>query len=109
VSQGPPARTAWVAIWNPPDDASPDDTMKWIIKDTRPSPTQRFQEHGSDADERRYASWYPETVQGRTQWSLAAYTVRRGTYVQITLISDDRDDLAWALTTWRSLSYRRES
>ncbi|KAJ0419324.1 hypothetical protein BJY00DRAFT_286292 [Aspergillus carlsbadensis] len=104
VSQGPPVRTVWLAIWSPKDESIPE-TLDRIKLYVHPSPEQRFEEAGSDPDEWRYASWYPHVVNGRHQWGLYAYTVRQGSYVQASFISDEPGDLEWALFTWRSLRY----
>jgi hypothetical protein len=69
VSPGPPVRTIWVAVWGPSPDQQPADLLDAIMKDVPPSPLRRFREEGTDADELRYASWYPETDEGREQWS----------------------------------------
>lgn len=109
VSPGPPVRTVWIAVWSPPPTRSPDDILDDILHDVHPSPQLRFREDGADTDELRYASWYPETDEGREQWGLYAYTVRPGVYVQTALLTDDPADLDWALTTWRSLRFRPRS
>jgi len=106
VSSGPPIRTVWIAVWGPPPDQAPADVLDEIRRDVHPSPQLRFREEGTDADELRYASWYAETDGARQQWGLYAYTVRPGSYVQAALLTDDPADVAWALTTWRSLRFR---
>jgi hypothetical protein len=92
----------------PSPDWSPTDILEMILEDVHPSPQLRFREEGSDADELRYASWYAETDEGRQQWGLYAYTVRRGSYVQAALLTDEPADLDWALNTWRSLRSNRK-
>jgi len=78
VSLGPPIRTIWIAVWSPPVSQPVDRTLAGIAQDINPRPVQRFAEAGADDSERRLAGWYPEAVDGRTQWGLHAYTVRRG-------------------------------
>jgi len=106
VSLGPPGRTIWIAVWSPPPARSPADVLNDVLRDIYPSPHLRFQEEGTEPDELRYASWYPETDEGHGQWGLYAYTIRSGSYVQAALLTDEPADLAWALTTWRSLRFR---
>jgi hypothetical protein len=105
VSQGPPVRTVWLAIWSPKSESIPE-TLDRIKLHVHTSPEQRFEEAGTDPNERRYASWYPHVVGGRHQWGLYAYTVHQGSYVQAAFISDEPDGLEWALFTWRSLRFR---
>jgi len=105
VSLGPPIRTIWIAVWSPPVSQPVDRTLAGIAQDINPRPVQRFAEAGADDSERRLAGWYPEAVDGRTQWGLYAYTVRPGSYVQAAFITDVEADLAWALTAWRSLRW----
>jgi len=106
VSPGPPARTIWIAVWSPPEDQPAEALLAEILRDVHPAPRERFREAGTGGDEIRYASWYPEVVEGREQWGLYGYTVRAGSYVQLSLLSDDPADLDWALSTWRSLQFR---
>lgn len=120
VSPGPPLRTILLAIWYPPPERSPEELMSWVLAEVNPDPLERFQESGPDPDdpnpddpnpddpdpdELRYASWYPETVDGRTQWALYGYAVRRGSYVQAAFFADDAAERDWALETWRSLRH----
>jgi hypothetical protein len=79
-----------------------------ILKDVHPAPESRFREQDDESNELRYASWYPEADGVRMQWGLCAYTIRRGSYVQIALLSDDSNDLVWAPETWRSLHLHPE-
>lgn len=109
LSLGPPIRTIWIAVWNPPVSQPVDQTLADIVADVNPNPTRRFQESGADASERRYASWYPELQDGRKQWGLYAYTVRPGSYVQAAFLSDVEADLDWALRAWRSLRWNAAS
>jgi hypothetical protein len=109
VSPGPPVRTIWIAVWSPPLSQPVDETLAEIAADAHPNPTQSFTEAGVEDDERRYGSWYPETVDGRTQWGFYGYTVRPGSYVQAAFITDEGTDLPWALQTWRSLRWNPAS
>jgi hypothetical protein len=108
LSVEPWVRTIWLSLWQPSIEDSPDETLAWILEDVHPSPESRFREQSADGEEVRYASWYHEVVDGRGAWGLYAYTVRRGSYVQIALLSDESSDLPWALETWRSVHYHSE-
>ena len=105
VSPGPPPRTIWLAIWYPGPEHGPETLREWVLAEVNPNPVERFDEPGSDAGELRYASWYPEDVDGRRQWSLYGYVMRRGSYVQAAFFSALEADRDWALTTWRSLRF----
>jgi hypothetical protein len=107
LHRGPPVRTIWVAVWGPPADLDPRDVLQKILEDVHPDPVERFREASDDGEEVRYASWYPERSDRGTQWSLYAYTVRRGSYIQLACLVDDGDEGGrdWALRTWRSLGY----
>jgi antitoxin YqcF len=105
VSVVPPVRTIWLAVRASPTKDTPTETLAWIQQNVHPSPQQRFHETGANPKELRYASWYPETVDGRQQWNLNAYTIRRGSYVQAAFVADEPAELNWALATWRSLRY----
>ena len=104
VSPGPPPRTILLAIWYPPVERSPEELMAWVLAEVNPDPLERFTET-DQADELRYGSWYPETVDGRTQWALYGYVVRRGSYVQAAFFVDGPAERDWALATWRSLRF----
>jgi hypothetical protein len=106
VSPGPPVRTVWLALWYPPPEHGPEKLLEWVLAEVNPNPTKRFDEGGADNDELRYASWYPEEIEGRAQWALYGYVVRRGSYVQAAFFSEREEDLDWALGTWRSLRFR---
>jgi hypothetical protein len=105
VSLGPPRRTVWVSVWNPPESATPESIMEGILENVNPAPRERFREPGTDAGELRYASWYPEQTEDGEQWGLYGYTVRCGSYVQIALLGDSPMDRDWAVATWRSLRF----
>ncbi len=105
VSAGPPRRSVWVSVWNPPETVSPDDILAGIREGMNPEPVERFEEHGAEQDELRLASWYSEPAERGEQWGLYGYTVRRGSYVQIALLADSPHDRDWALATWRSLRF----
>jgi hypothetical protein len=105
VSPGPPTRTIWLAIWYPPPEHGPETLLTWVLAEVNPTPLERFEEVGLDAGELRYASWYPEEVDGRQQWALYGYVMRRGSYVQAALFSEVQADRDWALATWRSLRH----
>jgi hypothetical protein len=109
VSVGPPVRTIWLAVWEPPIEQSPENILTDILHDVHPAPVSRFRERDGETGDLRYGSWYPEAHGERMQWGLLAYTIRRGTYVQVAFISDDSRDLSWALGMWRSLRYHPES
>lgn len=100
---GPGGRTLWVGVQTPPPTRAPEAILDEILQDVHLTPEQKFRESGSDSYEVRYASWYPED--GR--WRLDAYTVRRGSYVQLAVLSEHAGDLDWALETWRSLRYAK--
>jgi hypothetical protein len=109
-SPGPPARTIWLAIWYPGPEHGPETLMQWVLAEVNPEPVERFEEigHGEDGldeNELRYASWYPDEVDGRRQWALYGYVVRRGSYVQSAFFSETPEDKDWALRTWRSLRF----
>jgi hypothetical protein len=105
-----PGRTIWIAVWtSPPESAeSPTATLSWIKQDVDPNPDQRFEETGADQHELRYASWYREVIDGRQQFGLYGYTIRQGTFVQAAFLTDDPEDLQWALDAWRSLRYQSQ-
>lgn len=105
VSPGPPVRTIWLAIWYPDLDQGPETLLGRVLAEVNPNPLEKFEEVGTDDGELRYASWYPETVDGRRQWSLYGYVVRRGSYVQSAFFCDRAEDKQWALDTWRSLRF----
>ncbi len=109
MSLDPHVRTIWLSIWSPPPTDSVDDLLRGIRDDAHPHPVNRYSEQGSDESEKRYGSWYSENVGGRTQWGLYAYTVRPGTYVQAAFLTDFESDLGWALETWRSLRWAKDS
>jgi hypothetical protein len=109
VSPGPPIRTIWINVWEPPARGSLEDVLEEILQDVNPSPERHFREAGSDAAELRYASWYAEVDGEREQWGLYAYTLRAGSYVQAVLLTDTPADLDWALSTWRSLRFTSSS
>jgi hypothetical protein len=102
-----PGRTIFLAVWSPKEDArAVMDSIKREALEAQErvaGPIERFEE--ADPDELRYASWYSEPGSRGIQHALTGYTVRKGSYVQSTFISDSPDDLPWALTTWRSLRY----
>jgi hypothetical protein len=104
VSPGPPPRTILLALWYPPAERSPEELMAWVLAEVNPDPLERFQET-DNPDELRYGSWYPETIDGVTQWAFYGYVVRRGSYVQAAFFVDDATERDWALATWRSLRY----
>jgi hypothetical protein len=106
VSPGPPVRTIWLAIWYPPPEHGPETLMTWVLAEVNPDPVERFEEVGTDEGELRYASWYPEEVDGARRWALYGYVVRQGSYVQAAFFVDDPSERDWALATWRSLRFR---
>jgi hypothetical protein len=106
VSTGPPPRTIWLALWYPPAEHGPEKLLEWVLAEVNPDPLERFEEIGTDEDELRYASWYPEEGDGARRWALYGYVVRRGSYVQSAFFVDDPSEREWALTTWRSLRFR---
>ena len=105
VDPGPPTRTIWLSMWDAPPDGSAN-----VLADVRaranPAAVERYDEPGADPTEHRFATWFQETVEGRDQWGLYAYTFRPEGYAQATFIVDDPAALAWALEAWRSLRYR---
>jgi hypothetical protein len=108
VSVGPPVRTVWMNIWNLPTEADRVDVIAEIRATPRPGDTQTFDEPGSDETEIRLGFWYGERVDGRQQWSLYAYTIRRDDYVQAVFMTSTPDS-AWALAAWRSLRFNGAS
>jgi hypothetical protein len=84
-----------------PPARAPEALLDEILQDVHASPVRKWREAGTDPYEVRYASWHSQD--GR--WGLYAFTVRRGSYVQLAALTDDPADLDWALTTWRSLRY----
>jgi hypothetical protein len=105
VSPGPPPRSILLAIWYPPAEHGPEKLLEWVLAEVNPNPTERFEEIGTDEGELRYASWYPEDVDGGRRWALYGYVVRRGSYVQSAFFSPRAEDRDWALDTWRSLRF----
>jgi hypothetical protein len=106
VHPGPPPRTIWLALWYPSPEHDAETLMSWVLAEVNPDPLERFEEPGTDEGELRYASWYPEEVDGHRQWALYGYVVRRLSYVQAAFFSDRESDRGWALETWRSLRYQ---
>jgi hypothetical protein len=105
-----PGRTIWIAVWKPSADQAPEAMLEGIKRELpNPNPDGRVEEWSDDRLEVRYASWYPEPGDRGVQYSLYGYTIRRGSYVQMALISDSPKDTDWALTTWRSLAYDFDS
>jgi hypothetical protein len=102
VDPGPPCRTIWVDVWGAP----PTGHLDGIRARANPAALQRYDEVGADPKEHRFATWYPETVEGRRQHSLYAYTLRPEGCVQAAFIVDDPGELDWALKAWRSLRFR---
>jgi len=105
LDPGPPTRTIWVSTWESPP-AVPEGPLADVRSHANPAAIERFDEAGADPTEHRFATWYPETVEGRNQWGLYAYTFRSEGYVQAAFIVDDPAALGWALDAWRSLRYR---
>ena len=105
VHPGPPPRNILLAIWYPGPQHGPETLMEWVLAEVNPNPTERFEEIGTDEGELRYASWYPEDIDGARRWALYGYVVRRGSYVQSAFFSERAEDRDWALSTWRSLRY----
>ncbi len=103
VSPGPPPRSAWLAVWSPPEDMDVDAVVAMIRGDMHPDPEQSFEEL-DDAGRPRLASWYPETVEGRTHWGLYGYTLGAEAFVQSAFLVPDPSLLPWALEAWRSLA-----
>lgn len=102
VSAGPPPRSVWLAIWSPPEELDADEVVAMIRADLHPEPVASFDEVGDD-DRPRLASWYPETVEGRTHWGLYGYSLGDGAFVQSAFLVPDDTHLPWALEAWRSL------
>jgi hypothetical protein len=109
VELGPPVRTVWISVWDMPAEPGPENTPEAVLAEFRggasPAALQTFDEPGADVSERRFATWYPEYVEGRLQWSLYGYTVRPEGWVQSAFYGESADELDWALQTWRSLRY----
>lgn len=105
VSQGPPMRSIWVATYSPPKQQGAKDLIALAKEEAPADAIETFEEQGTAGHELRFATWNHETVEGREQWALYAYTARRGALAQIALLSDEEADRAWALETWRSLAY----
>jgi len=99
-------RTIRIAVWSPPETEEPKALLEWTKQEARPDPEWFTEEQGAGTDELRYASWYAESGERGTQYSLYGYTVRRGSVVQGAFISDAPDDREWALETWRSLRHQ---
>ena len=110
VAPGPPARTVWISVWDMPAEFGPENTPEAVLAEFRagasPAALQTFDEPGADMSERRCATWYPEYLEGRLQWSLYGYTVRTEGWVQTAFFGESADELDWALETWRSLRYQ---
>lgn len=105
VSQGPPIRTIWAATYSPPKKQGAKELIALVKEEAPSDPMETFEETGAESSELRFASWVHETVEGRAQWGLYAYTARRGAVAQLALISEAESDLDWALETWRSLRH----
>lgn len=105
VSPGPPIRTIWAATFSPPKQQGAKELVALVKEEAPADPVETFEETGTQTNELRFASWVHEVAEGREQWTLYAYTARRGALAQLALISEDESDLDWALQTWRSLEY----
>lgn len=81
------------------------ETLARIKEDSNPDAYQRFEEGGVDESELRYASWYPEIIDGRQQCSLYSYVVRPEGHALAAFMSETEDDLRLARGAWRSLSF----
>jgi hypothetical protein len=56
-----PGRTIWIAVWGPPTDQSPEDTLRGIKGELpNPNPDGKVEEWSDDRLEVRYANWYSE-------------------------------------------------
>jgi hypothetical protein len=108
VDPGPPTRTIWLSIWGVPPTGT-GGVLDEIRTGANPAALERYDEMGADRTEHRFATWYPETVEGRKQWALYAYTLRPEGYAQAAFIVDDPAALGWALNAWRSLRFRSAS
>jgi hypothetical protein len=93
----------WLAVWSPPGDLDIDAVIEMIRGDMHPDPVLSYEEQDA-AGRPRLASWYPETVEGRTHWGLYGYTLGDGAFVQSAFLVPDPALLGWALDTWRSLA-----
>jgi hypothetical protein len=102
VSAGPPPRSVWLAIWSPPEELSTAEVVEMIRADLHPAPVASFDELGDQWP--RLASWYSETVDGRTHWGLYGYSLGAGAFVQSAFLVPDETHLPWALEAWRSVS-----
>ncbi len=110
VRVGPPVRTVWACVWESAGQHSPAETFEiYVLPYVPADPVERFEAAAADDTEVRYASWYPETQDGRTIWGLNAYTIRRESYVQISFYAeqDDAGARAWALCSWHTLRFER--
>ena len=95
-----PGRTIWLSVWAPEDE--PIEVVA-ELREGSPDFAQRFEEYGPHG-ELRYATYYPEDDgSGGTQYSLHAYAIASGSFVQAAFLFDSPDDLDWALERWRSL------
>jgi hypothetical protein len=108
VNPGPPVRTIWIDIWNPPPDVDEEQMLAEFRSAPRPPDAVTYDEAGAEPSEHRLGSWYRELVEGREQWSLYAYTIRPSAYVQGAFIGSDNDP-DWTLRAWRSLDYSSAS
>jgi hypothetical protein len=109
VDPGPPVRTIWVSVWamppEPTSNESPEALLAEFRAEANPEAVHTFDEPGAELAERRFATWYPEFVEGVEQWSLYGYTVRPEGWVQSAFIAEGPNELEWAVETWRSLRY----
>ncbi|MFG1605668.1 hypothetical protein [Actinoplanes sp. NPDC049265] len=99
--RAPDGRALLAEVITTPPARAPEALLDEILQDVHGSPEQKWREAGTDAYEVRYASWYSQD--GR--WGLYAFTIRRGSYVQLAALTDDPADRDWALAAWRSLRY----
>ncbi len=113
VAPGPPVRTIWISVWSFPPEPDPDNSPEAVLAEFRaqanPAVLQTFDEPGEDVAERRFATWYPEYVEGGLQWSLYGYTVRPEGWVQSAFFADSAEQLDWALETWRSFRFQPQT
>jgi hypothetical protein len=99
--RAPDGRALLAEVIATPPARAPEALLDEIRQDVHQSPERRWREAGTDEYEVRYASWY----QRDGRWGLYAFTVRRGSYVQLAALTPDPAGLDWALETWRSLRY----
>jgi hypothetical protein len=101
-----PGRTIWLSVWGAKEGESPDQRLAWIKKEANPFPVQRFEPDHPTLKRFGYLLLETDDEKG-TRWALYTATVDpTGGHVWMTIYFDLKEDLDWALGTWRSVEFK---